>query len=172
MQMLCRNRVADFETWKAVFDSHAGAHRTAGLKLVRFWRSVEDPNEVFFLFDVESLEKAQQFIKDCWGRMVRHGAWATWEFFVDNASWCHAWATSPTHYLSTEILGVSFPEPGDRNVVRVEPRPGSLTWAAGTYPHPDGPIRVRWEVKGGCLLLEIEAPEAVEVQVNEEACIP
>jgi len=62
MQMLCRNRVADFQTWKAVFDSHAGAHRTAGLKLVRFWRSIEDPNEVFFLFDAESLEKAQQFI--------------------------------------------------------------------------------------------------------------
>jgi len=116
--------------------------------------------------------EAQQFIKDCWGRMVRHGAWTTWEFFVDDASWCHAWATSPTHYLSTEILGVSFPEPGDRNVVRVEPRPGSLTWAAGAYPHPEGPIRVRWEAKGGCLLLEIEAPEAVHVQVNEEACGP
>jgi len=59
--MFCRNRVADFEAWKAVFDSHADAHRTAGLKLIRFWRSIDDPNEVFFLFDVESLEKAQQF---------------------------------------------------------------------------------------------------------------
>jgi len=33
--MLCRNRVTDFSKWKAVFDSHAQAHRAAGLRSVR-----------------------------------------------------------------------------------------------------------------------------------------
>lgn len=32
--MLCQNRVADFSKWKAVFDSHAQAHRAAGLRSV------------------------------------------------------------------------------------------------------------------------------------------
>ena len=62
--MLCRNRVADFAKWKAVFESHAQAHRAAGLRLRDLWRDVEDPNNVFFLFEVSSLDKARTFISD------------------------------------------------------------------------------------------------------------
>jgi hypothetical protein len=60
--MLCRNRVADFTRWMAVFASHQAAHRNAGLRLVQIWRAVEDPNNVFFLFEVASMEKAREFI--------------------------------------------------------------------------------------------------------------
>lgn len=60
--MLCRNRVADFSKWKRIFDSHAEAHRAAGLNLVHFWRSLDDPNNLFFLFEVSSIEKAQAFV--------------------------------------------------------------------------------------------------------------
>ena len=60
--MLCRNRVADFARWKAVFASHQAAHRNAGLRLVQVWRAVEDPNNVFFLFEVASRETAREFI--------------------------------------------------------------------------------------------------------------
>ena len=62
--MLCRNRVADFSSWKAVFASHEAAHQEAGLRLVHIWRSVEEPNNVFFLFEVASMEKAREFIGD------------------------------------------------------------------------------------------------------------
>jgi hypothetical protein len=62
--MLCRNHVADFSRWKRVFDSHAAAHRDAGLHLRNFWRGVEDPNQVFFLFEVTDSEKARAFISD------------------------------------------------------------------------------------------------------------
>jgi len=61
--MLCRNRVTDFYRWKAVFDSHAHAHRAAGLRLRDLWRDMEKPNDVFFVFEVDSLEKARAFIK-------------------------------------------------------------------------------------------------------------
>jgi hypothetical protein len=62
--LLCRNRVADFSKWKYVFDSHAEAHRDAGLRLKDLWRGVEDPNNIFFLFEVISIDKAQEFIKN------------------------------------------------------------------------------------------------------------
>lgn len=62
--MLCRNRVADFSQWKGVFDSHAQAHRNAGLHLKNVWRGVEEPNNVFFLFEVTDLEKARAFISN------------------------------------------------------------------------------------------------------------
>jgi hypothetical protein len=61
--MLCRNQVVDYSKWKAVFDSHAQAHRTAGLHLKDLWRDMENPNTVFFVFEVDSLEKARAFIK-------------------------------------------------------------------------------------------------------------
>ncbi|MGA3213463.1 MAG: hypothetical protein ABSD20_19325 [Terriglobales bacterium] len=60
--MLCRNRVADFSRWKAVFSSHRTAHQDAGLQLVTIWRSLEEPNNIFFLFEVASVEKARAFI--------------------------------------------------------------------------------------------------------------
>lgn len=60
--MLCRNRVKDFKKWKAIFDSHCEAHKDEGMKLVKMWRAVDDPNNVFFLFDLESVEKAKAFI--------------------------------------------------------------------------------------------------------------
>jgi hypothetical protein len=62
--MLCRNRVADFSRWKAVFASHEVAHRDAGLRLIRLWRGIEERNNVFFVFEVESIDKARKFISD------------------------------------------------------------------------------------------------------------
>jgi len=62
--MLCRNRVTDFARWRAVFASHEAAHRDAGLRLVTLWRGVEEPNHVFFLFEVANVDKAMKFISD------------------------------------------------------------------------------------------------------------
>ena len=60
--MLCRNRVADFSRWIAVFASHQAAHQEAGLRLVHIWRVVEDPNNIFFMFEVASMDTAREFI--------------------------------------------------------------------------------------------------------------
>jgi hypothetical protein len=60
--LLCRNRVADFSRWKAVFASHRAAHQAAGLRLIQIWRKVEEPNNIFSLFEVAKIEKARNFI--------------------------------------------------------------------------------------------------------------
>jgi len=62
--MLCRNRVADFDKWRSVFASHAQAHRDAGLHLLNLWRGLDDPGEVFFVFEVTSMKKARAFISN------------------------------------------------------------------------------------------------------------
>ena len=62
--MLCRNQVRDYETWKGVFDSHKEAHQKAGLQLERIWQDADNPNNVFFLFEVEDRKKAEAFISD------------------------------------------------------------------------------------------------------------
>lgn len=60
--MLCRNRVRNFEQWKRVFDNHADAHRAATLKLLHLWHEVDNPRHVFFLFEVEDIERARAFL--------------------------------------------------------------------------------------------------------------
>lgn len=62
--LLCRNRVADFARWKAVFASHEAAHKESGLHLVGIRREIGEPNNVFFSFEVANMEKARKFIGD------------------------------------------------------------------------------------------------------------
>jgi hypothetical protein len=62
IRMICRNKVADFDKWKLVFDSHGEAHRDAGLALEHLWRGTEDANEVFFVLAVADIDKAKAFI--------------------------------------------------------------------------------------------------------------
>jgi hypothetical protein len=62
--MLCRNRVRDLSHWRAIFDSHRSAQERAGLHLRNMWTSATDSNDVFFLFEIDSLKKAKEFIND------------------------------------------------------------------------------------------------------------
>ena len=62
LHMIVRNRVADFSEWKRIFYSHAEAHREAGLRLIHLWQSIEDENNVYFLFEVADIEKTRAFI--------------------------------------------------------------------------------------------------------------
>ncbi len=59
--MLCKNKVTDYARWRRVFDSHAEAHRGAGLHLLYVLRDTADPNVVVFLFRVDDLNKARAF---------------------------------------------------------------------------------------------------------------
>ncbi len=122
-----------------------------------------------FCRPVGAATEAEEFVRANWGRMLARGAWTCWEYLVDTASRCHAWSGSPTYYLSSKVLGVSFPRPGNVNVVRVDPQPGSLQWARGVFPHPAGPIHVAWKRKDGRLLLDVQLPEGVELAPTDPA---
>jgi hypothetical protein len=60
--LLVRHKVREFSLWKPVFESHRRAHQAATLKLGLVLRSQEDPNDVFVLFDVGDVRKAQRFL--------------------------------------------------------------------------------------------------------------
>ncbi len=62
MVMLCRNRVEDYEKWKRVFDSNGAALRDGGLRMMNLWRDMDEPNNVFLLFEVADIDKARAFI--------------------------------------------------------------------------------------------------------------
>jgi uncharacterized protein (TIGR02246 family) len=72
--MFCRNRVADFAIWKPIFDSYAEAQRQAGLHLKELWREVDDVDNVFVLFDTESVDRANAFLTEGEGAGVGEAA--------------------------------------------------------------------------------------------------
>jgi hypothetical protein len=49
--MLIRHQVQDFSKWKPQYDAHQGARAAAGLKDLRLWHNVDDPNDIFLLFE-------------------------------------------------------------------------------------------------------------------------
>jgi hypothetical protein len=54
--------VSDFRRWRRIFDSHAPAHRAAGLLLRGLWREERAPREIYFLFEVRDARKATAFL--------------------------------------------------------------------------------------------------------------
>lgn len=60
--LFVRHKVADFETWKKVFDSHAAAQEESGLILDRLLHADGDPPEVIMLFKVTDVDKANAFM--------------------------------------------------------------------------------------------------------------
>ncbi len=115
-------------------------------------------------------EPALDFVRKYWGRMIENGAWTCWEFFIDlrGASRCHAWAASPTLHMSRYLLGLRFPEPGNRSRVLVDPIPCGMDSARGVHPHPEGEILISWtadSAEGICV--QCRAPEAVEILTGE-----
>jgi hypothetical protein len=63
MELLVHNKVEDFERWKRVFDANLDPPRDAGLRLSRMWRSVDDPDEVYFVLEVEDRGRAEAFMQ-------------------------------------------------------------------------------------------------------------
>ncbi len=90
------------------------------------------------------------------------------EFFSTNGSWCHAWSASPAYYLSKNALGVQISD--DPNCDDIEIRvQSSLDRAEGTYPHPQGPIHIKWHMENGTRIFDrIEAPDGVKITICKE----
>lgn len=58
---LVRHTVADYDTWKKVFDEDGERRGAAGCKGVLILRGPEDPQQVTFLMEWESKEAADAF---------------------------------------------------------------------------------------------------------------
>jgi alpha-L-rhamnosidase len=73
---------------------------------------------------------------------------------------CHAWSSSPVYELLATVCGVESASPGFATV-RIEPHLGHLTRAEGVVPHPNGEIRVAYELEGAALKARITLPDGV-----------
>jgi hypothetical protein len=63
MDYILGRHKADVEAWRKVVESDKEAHLKAGLHFQQVWINSDDPNEIFFIFRVDDLEKAKAFLQ-------------------------------------------------------------------------------------------------------------
>lgn len=79
------------------------------------------------------------------------------------ASLCHGWASGPTSWLTSHVLGIKIIEPGSKTI-KVQPNLGDLQFAEGTFPTPYGKVYVKHvKQSDGKVKSEIKAPKGVKV---------
>jgi hypothetical protein len=59
--MVIHHEVANYSTWRPVFDADAPNQQAAGLSNPHVYQSVDDPNNVTIVFDVADPAKAKMF---------------------------------------------------------------------------------------------------------------
>ncbi len=97
------------------------------------------------------------------GKKDIHGDFGNYCYVGFRHSLCHGWASGPTAWLSEHVLGVKPLEPGCK-VVKIEPHLVDLKWVEGTYPVPQGVIKIRHEkLPDGTVKSNIEAPDGVKI---------
>lgn len=83
-------------------------------------------------------------------------------------SHCHGWSSCPMDFFPRMILGLRQTAPGGRDFV-CSPRPHGLAWAKGGRMTPHGPICVEWRLEYSVCSVNIKAPPAVSVSLQDNA---
>jgi hypothetical protein len=130
------------------------------------------PHFSFYIFDalyrLGLYNVAESTIRQGWGWMLSQGLVTCSEFFSLKDSLCHAWSASPVWYLSTNLLGVRYPEAPDFTRIVIDIRTSGVTWAEGTFPHPHGVVKIKWHLDGNNRIFDrIEVPEGCIVEVRD-----
>ena len=61
--ILARLRRVKAEDIKEVLKADAARHAEQGLHLEHLWQNIDDPEEVFFLFQADDLRQAKRFVE-------------------------------------------------------------------------------------------------------------
>ena len=132
----------------------------------QYWGGMLDMGATTFWedFDLEWTRNAgriDDFVPE--GKKDIHGDFGAYCYPGFRHSFCHGWASGPTAWMSTHVLGVEILEAGCKRV-RITPHLGRLQWAEGTFPTPYGQISIRHERRAdGSVKSSIKAPKGVKV---------
>jgi len=146
--------------------AHADAHDVALDFISEYWGSMLDYGATTFWedFNLEWIENAGRIDElTPPGKADLHGDFGDHCYRGFRHSLCHGWASGPTAWLSSYVLGVQPVEPGFSKV-KIAPHLGGLEWVEGSYPTPHGPIKVRHDRKSdGGIETKIEVPPGIQV---------
>lgn len=61
--LFVRHGIENFDAWKPAFDEDASNRISFGITQVGLHRDVDDPNKITAVFEVESVERAQEYLQ-------------------------------------------------------------------------------------------------------------
>jgi len=97
------------------------------------------------------------------GKKDIHGDYGEFCYKGFRHSLCHGWSSGPAAWLINHVLGIQPVDVGCKTV-RVKPFLGDLAWAEGSFPTPQGVVKVRHERQAdGTVKSEISAPAGVKI---------
>ena len=144
----------------------AGNYQGAMDIISEYWGAMLDLGATTFWedFNIDWMENAariDELVPE--GKVDVHSSYGGYCYVGFRHSFCHGWASGPTAWLSRYVLGVQVLEPGCKKV-KIEPHLGNLNRVEGSFPTPQGVIRIKHE-KGadGKIRSDIQAPEGVEI---------
>ena len=144
----------------------AGNYQGAMDIISEYWGAMLDLGATTFWedFNIDWMENAariDELVPE--GKVDVHSSYGGYCYVGFRHSFCHGWASGPTAWLSRYVLGVQVLEPGCKKV-KIEPHLGNLNRVEGSFPTPQGVIRIKHE-KGadGKIRSDIQAPEGVEL---------
>ena len=144
----------------------AGNYQGAMDIISEYWGAMLDLGATTFWedFNIDWMENAariDELVPE--DKVDVHSSYGGYCYVGFRHSFCHGWASGPTSWLSRYVLGVQVLEPGCRKV-KIEPHLGNLNRVEGSFPTPQGVIRIKHE-KGadGKIRSDIQAPDGVEI---------
>ncbi len=62
-ELIIRQQVEDYHSWKAIFDQDMATRRACGSQGSRIFRNTEIPNEIIILFSWDDLDRARLYFQ-------------------------------------------------------------------------------------------------------------
>lgn len=63
MNILLGRFHVDKDRWKQMIQDHRIAHLDAGMRFKQVWTNMDDPKEIFFMFELDDVAKAKAFLE-------------------------------------------------------------------------------------------------------------
>jgi hypothetical protein len=59
--ILVHHKIEEYNKWKSAFDNHSSIRAEHGSKGGKVFRNADDPNDIFVLLEISSIENGQKF---------------------------------------------------------------------------------------------------------------
>jgi hypothetical protein len=169
-QVLAQNGVQGVSTFYGYYMLEAmskAGDTQRGIDTVRdYWGGMLDMGATSFWEDFNVVWTNNAFRIDelpVAGKKDIHGDCGEFCYKGFRHSLCHGWSSGPAAWLIAHVLGVQPVDVGCKTV-RVKPFLGDLKWAAGSFPTPQGVVKVRHERQAdGSVMSDISAPDGVKI---------
>lgn len=127
------------------------------------------PASIYFKYYVhQALIKAglgNDYLKwlDKWRENIHLGltTWAETSDLENTRSDCHAWGASPNIEFYRTLLGIDSEDLGFKSI-KIEPHLGDIQKISGEMPHPNGVIKIYYELKQNQLYAQIALPAGTQ----------